>query len=179
MLILWEFYTVYLVIFPSLSSPPRSSPTFLPFQVHILSSSFSLQPKQVQFVFVLADYSWLWGLPCGVIIEPDVTSLKRTDSSSSSHQMPVAPPLGAKPCTHLPSFMLGFCLVWDPSRSYSCCHNSCELIRTSALLCPENTVFLTRSLCLVGRGIIQMFHLGLATPKSPPRCMLTRCWFLC
>lgn len=150
MLILWEFYIH--IPFPQL--PPDLPPLSCPYRFIFLSSSFSLKPHQVQFVSVLADYSWLWGLPCGVISESDVTSLKRTDSSSSSHQVPVAPPLGVKPCTHHPSFMLGFCLVWDLSRCYACCHNSCELIRTSALLCPENTVFLTRSLCLVGRGII-------------------------
>lgn len=78
---------------------------------------------------MLPNYSWIWGLTWSVVT-------KRTDFPSTGN----SETLLSEMILLLISLtsILGFCLAW----TCTCCHNSCEFICTSVLLCLESTVFL-------------------------------------
>lgn len=66
--------------------------------------------------FVLANYSWTWGLPWNVIAITSVTPLKKTDFHlPSSQQLQTAYCIGVELHTTSPSPSSGFSLVWTCS----------------------------------------------------------------
>lgn len=58
-------------------TPRRSFPTSLPTQLHALSLPKIKTKRKAQFA--LACHSWVWGLPCRVVIVTRVTLLRNTD----------------------------------------------------------------------------------------------------
>lgn len=69
-------------------------------------------PQKFGICFVLANYSWVWGLSWSVVAIPNVTPLKKTDFPSlSSYHLQIASWSGLCLFVHIP-FVLGFCLAW-------------------------------------------------------------------
>lgn len=134
LLVLWEFYTMYLAPISPSSSPPR--PFHSP---HTQCGVFSLFFFLYTFQFVLIKQSCL----CGISLE----FVQLTRGHTLSNLTPPFP--AAIKCQSLlvqgqnfvPNsfFHVQFCLV---CACCVCCHNHCDIMCGAVILCPEDILFL-------------------------------------
>lgn len=125
-----------------LPAPTHSISTPSPWPPYLPSFGFSsfLAPSSLVWV---TQFLWGWHLPWNVVDLPGGISLKRTSSlSPRSHWTPTAPQrmvgVGVHPLpdTHGDVVWLAFIVAVVPAVT------TAELKRASALLCPQNPVFL-------------------------------------
>lgn len=140
---------LYNVIWSCFSTPPRSTPFYLPTQLCVFPT-----PTHVKF-----NLCYLYILGCGAFHWsmanlPETTPLKKTDSPSPrSHQLPVAPQLGVKLHARTPLHVV----IWPGLSFYGtciCCHNYYEFICSPALLYPKDTVFSSTSPLLLAYTLL-------------------------
>lgn len=100
---------------------------------------FSLSLHKIHGVqIVLSNFSWMWGLPLGMVILP----FNKIDTPPSSYQISLVPQLRASLHANLSSSMLGLLSGLILQRSYVCCHNCCDFIYVTLLLCQQDIISL-------------------------------------
>lgn len=143
----WELYTMYFdQIYPSNNFSQIYA--FLPTHP---TSCFSHLFLYLSYLKKLIKTSFFWPTTLGCpTLECDQYTRWYTIKedwlflSSRSHQVAIAPQLWVGLYAYFPFSMLGF-FGLSLCRSCACCHNCCDFIFASALVCTENTVFFKKS----------------------------------
>lgn len=108
-----QIYFGYILSSPS--TPPRSSSTFLPIQLHVLSLKKQKQnPQKCGVHFVLANYSWWWGLSWSVVNIPSVTPLEEKQTNPIFQQLSIEKSFlvrGGTLCHYFPTPVLAWACV--------------------------------------------------------------------
>lgn len=100
---------ILIILFPSRSSFQIFS-TFLPTQLHVFSFSLPTFCPTHGVQFLLANYSWVLGMPWSGVFSR-CFPLRKTDCpSSAGNQMPTSCQLEVEFHAYLPSSLLGFLL---------------------------------------------------------------------